>query len=703
MRIAPLQRQQLDFLSDRLCKLETIVDRSDRQGFRALGQRVDDWAARVAIIGQVKAGKSTFLNAFLGEHDFLPSDINPWTSVVTNMRINIPGDPDTGAEFKFFEEDDWAEMMDGTSRIREMAEELLPGFDSELMKLQSMEMREKAQRRLGAHYHAMLGTSHEYGFISGDLLKRYVCAGPGSDEGLTKEALGRYAALTKEANVFIENPEFQVPTIVTDTPGVNDPFLVRDEITCRSLDKSDVFIVVLSAHQALTDVDIGLIRILAQQDGKDVLIFVNRIDELEGYDTKIARVLEDVSERLKAAIPAVEFTILAGSAFMANAATSETENSEAEREELDTDTLAKYLDERYGQVPETRRERLLLGSGLQDIKRTLSMVIDNGNACRQLTGILTDMSAQISVTTASTRQERASIEGEIEKVKANDTDAVINTLEDEISNLSGMQSEVEQVIDTGKQAIDRLIKDSRDGLEADLNAKVERFIDDQQSELEHQLSNSEIETATFEIDLTDLHEMMEASVSKGFEAGRSDIDALLETCMADCASAITKHFDEDADEMTIDDLPYESFSTTLATSKKALKVELVNAKSWAFWRDKTVDKKKTFETMRVLAIAELRASMDKLLKAFGEAQSDRADAGMRRIAVTREMLTKTLNERMNRLEEDRKLLVDAAHSSSKRAEFVARLESQIEVLETRLKELEALDNSLSDAPISEAA
>ena len=135
------------------------------------------------------------------------------------MRINVTGDPETGATFNFFSEEDWAEIIDGTGQIRKMAEQLLPGFDTELLKKQSEELREKAEARLGNHYRALLGTKHDYAFVSPDLLKRYVCAGPGSDHGLERGALGRYAALTREANIFMRMPQFQVPTIVTDHTG----------------------------------------------------------------------------------------------------------------------------------------------------------------------------------------------------------------------------------------------------------------------------------------------------------------------------------------------------------------------------------------------------------------------------------------------------------------------------------------------------
>ena len=231
MQIAPQRKNQLVLLQETLKHVETAVERSSRQEFRALSERLNGWAARIAVIGQVKAGKSTFLNAFLGEHDFLPSDINPWTSVVTNIRVNNPDDPATGASFEFFDDEDWEEIIDGTSHIRKLTEQLLPGFDSRLLKEQSEAMRDRAQRRLGQHFHMLLGQKHEYDFLSPELLKRYVCAGPGSDAGLEREPLGKYAAITRTANVFMRRGDFQIPAVITDTPGVNDPFLVRDEVT----------------------------------------------------------------------------------------------------------------------------------------------------------------------------------------------------------------------------------------------------------------------------------------------------------------------------------------------------------------------------------------------------------------------------------------------------------------------------------------
>lgn len=69
MQIAPSQKQEVDLLDAVLSDFERTVARENRQGVKALRQRLDNWAAKVAVIGQVKAGKSTFMNAFLRQNN----------------------------------------------------------------------------------------------------------------------------------------------------------------------------------------------------------------------------------------------------------------------------------------------------------------------------------------------------------------------------------------------------------------------------------------------------------------------------------------------------------------------------------------------------------------------------------------------------------------------------------------------------------
>ena len=107
--------------------------------------------------------------------------------------------------------------------------------------------------------------------------------------------------------------------------------------------------------------------------------------------------------------------------------------------------------------------------------------------------------------------------------------------------------------------------------------------------------------------------------------------------------------------------------------------------------------------MRILAIAELRPAIEKLLNAYSEAQAERASAGMERISVMQRMLDKTLNERSRRMKNDQRLLREVAEDEEKRAQVIGRLQSQLEILDRRLRDLAAFDGSLDNAPMMEAA
>ena len=700
MKIAPNQKLELEYLRETLDTLDKTVDRKQRETVQALRDRLDGWAAKIAVIGQVKAGKSTFLNAFLNQHDFLPNDVNPWTSVVTNIRVNMPGDPVSGARFEFFDESDWDEIINGGSKIRKMAEELLPGFDTELLREQSIQMRNRAEKRLGKYYGTLLGSAHDYDFISPDLLQRYVCAGPGSDDGLERESLGRYAALTKVANVYMQMPQFQVPAIITDTPGVNDPFLVRDEFTCRSLDKSDSFVVVLSAHQPLTDVDIALIRILAKQDDKDVMIFVNRIDELDDYETQIPRVIDDVSHRLRAAIPEINFAIVAGSAYLADLAMRDDDEAVQARHEIDTEELAAYLQAKHGHVPEDQYDRLMLASGMDEVKATLSGVIDNGVGSRHLGQLMSDIRAEIAAMLFVSRREHDALQTQIECLNTDVAQAAVQDLGAQISHCRDIQKQIEDQVELADSQIEKIVARYWTDLEKRLITYVDEFVEDQKPVLEDQLFRSKVSgkpPKAFEIDTSPLQATFDKQVSESFFKSRAGTDVALSNCISACRQSIQDHFDDPTENITLDDLPFEEFTSTLTLAKSSLKVGMIVDRGWAFWRTHSVNPEKYLDALRVIAAAELRPSIAKILTAFNEAQVERASAGRSRIQIMQRMIDTLIAEQTRVLKQDRMELENLAQDPERCKAMSQRLQSKMEVLERRLLNLSALDSRLARA------
>src|SRR5262245_43845039 len=42
---------------------------------------------RIAVVGQVKSGKSSFINALVRRPSLLPTDVNPWTTAITQLHF----------------------------------------------------------------------------------------------------------------------------------------------------------------------------------------------------------------------------------------------------------------------------------------------------------------------------------------------------------------------------------------------------------------------------------------------------------------------------------------------------------------------------------------------------------------------------------------------------------------------------------------
>ena len=78
---------------------------------------LDRIACRIGVIGQVKAGKSTFINGLVRRPGLLPTDVNPWTTAVTRLhfgRSDAP--PNVSAESTFFDINEWGRLAQGGGR-----------------------------------------------------------------------------------------------------------------------------------------------------------------------------------------------------------------------------------------------------------------------------------------------------------------------------------------------------------------------------------------------------------------------------------------------------------------------------------------------------------------------------------------------------------------------------------------------------------
>ncbi|WP_081717687.1 dynamin family protein [Hyphomicrobium nitrativorans] len=271
---------------------------------------------RVAVVGQIKSGKSSAINALARSPHLLPTRITPWTTAVTNLHFAQTPPGGYGAVFSFFEHAEWDQLAEGGGRVRELTEQLVPGFAPEHLLEQAALLRQRASERLGPEFELLLGQAHFFEALAPGMMEDYVCAG----DFTGPQRIGKYSDITKSADVYLDQGPFAFPSTVVDTPGTNDPFLIRDEITRRSLESADVYVVVLTACQPLSETDVSLLRIMRGLYKDRIVVLVNRIDDLADLDVELPKIAGYVEQRLLAEFPGSHIPVVYGSAWWANQA-----------------------------------------------------------------------------------------------------------------------------------------------------------------------------------------------------------------------------------------------------------------------------------------------------------------------------------------------------------------------------------------------
>ncbi len=308
-------------LEDTLKDIEKIGGPEAAKKAQRLVKQLRTFEPNITMIGQIKAGKTSLVNAMAGRPDLLPADVNPWTSVITSLHLNTPLPPDAPrASFQFFDQNEWDHLVENGGRIGELSSRA--GADEEMKKVreQIAHMYEKTRERLGRKFELLLGQRHNYAELDDDLVQRYVCMGDDFDDVSVAEQQGRFADITKSADLYFDASFLPMPLCIRDTPGVNDTFMMREQITIKALRDSRICVVVLSAHQALTSMDMGLIRLISNVKSREVIIFVNRIDELSDPASQIGEIRASILQTLKDNNGPEHAEVLFGSAYWANLA-----------------------------------------------------------------------------------------------------------------------------------------------------------------------------------------------------------------------------------------------------------------------------------------------------------------------------------------------------------------------------------------------
>lgn len=225
---------------------------SDREN--EIIDKINNDVLTIGVIGQMKCGKSTFLNAFVFQDAVLPAATTPMTAALSVITY---GD-EKKLKAEFYTSDEWAEQKKQANRNLEDIKNSL-----EESKVKAAKELVSKSVKLGNDINSYLGRTKE---DSLDNLIEYV----GAD--------GKFVSITKSVTIYYP-AEYLKGVEIVDTPGFNDPIVSREERTKEFLNKADVVILMLYAGRPFdaTDRDILFKNVRQCGIGK-VLIGINKYD-----------------------------------------------------------------------------------------------------------------------------------------------------------------------------------------------------------------------------------------------------------------------------------------------------------------------------------------------------------------------------------------------------------------------------------------
>ncbi len=285
---------------------------------------------KVGIIGRVKAGKSSLLNALIFEGvEVLPKAATPMTASLTILKYA----QNLSAQVEFYSPKDILELKNEheryerefqrmvgeevkkqkqsfSNRVKEglnKFEKMLSGnkSDKEAPKeriLSDKEILEKARRtaKNTLNEDTKLVSSHDqYEKMkkSGSLNTENLdpCIQANSLEDLNQKLLqfvganGKFMPCTKAVEISLNNPNLKDLEVI-DTPGVNDPIASREERTKALLKDCHVVFIISPSNQFLTESDMDLFDRVSNKEGLQEIYFVaSQADSAVGSMSEIEK------------------------------------------------------------------------------------------------------------------------------------------------------------------------------------------------------------------------------------------------------------------------------------------------------------------------------------------------------------------------------------------------------------------------------
>ncbi|MCI6661674.1 dynamin family protein [Campylobacter sp.] len=269
---------------------------------------------KIGILGRVKAGKSSLLNAlvFKGQN-VLPKAATPMTAALTVLEYGDRFE----ASIEYYSQDEIETIKSKHAicqntlensqkeKLAELREKNKTGkSDSELQELARKDAIKKLKDEVSLYaYYEQYEQIKQSGINPSSIgdKESLICSSYDELNEKLKDYIGssgKYTPFTKSITLKL-NEEMLKDVKIIDTPGINDPIVSREERTRALIAQCDTVFLVSQSGQFLNDVDLELLSNVNEKNGiKEFHIVASQFDlQLSAPEVKGNGVLDEAIQR----------------------------------------------------------------------------------------------------------------------------------------------------------------------------------------------------------------------------------------------------------------------------------------------------------------------------------------------------------------------------------------------------------------------
>ena len=237
---------------------------------------IDEPDLQIAIVGTIKAGKSTFINA-LFEENIASTDVTPETASLTKFRYSTKNK----LEVKFYNKTEWDELWESVKK----SEKENKG------KVFKEEFESSGAENIKNDY---IGASDKIEEVSSiEELKKKV------KEYTSKNSKIHY--FVKELKVYLNNENMHKNVTIVDTPGLDDVVDYRSKITRDYIKRANAVIVCVDSSSLRNDEYLTITKVFENigDDFYKVMILGTQIDNKNNPKEAWEKQIEEWKKYLK--------------------------------------------------------------------------------------------------------------------------------------------------------------------------------------------------------------------------------------------------------------------------------------------------------------------------------------------------------------------------------------------------------------------